>query len=685
VLLGRPYILERMERNEVLEVNRYNENTFKSLLAHSDDGVLILSPEGNALYISPSVNKILGYTEEEILSMNMLTLMHPDDIAPLGKVMELVLASPGLPIKGHTGQMRHKNGTWRWIEATVTNLLDDPDVRGIVDNFRDITEHKLADEKLQHVNRLYACTSQINQAIVRCQTEQALFKDTCRIAVEYGKFSAAWVGVLDVSNAIIDLAAHAGIPEEHINVFKNRPYTNSPQDLVVKTGSYFVANEVAADAPQNEWEAFASKRGFGSFIILPIRRAGEIVTSIHIYSAEKGFFKEQEIALLTEISNDISYALDIFERDRQRVLIEKALKESQWNMTGIIENTDARIYSLDNELRYITFNSSLKLRMKEMYGLDIKPGDVVYDFFEKIEHEEAMEWQQTYSKALSGEIVKFEKDFNVDDNYNSTSFSIHPIFSGNEVVGLSCFATDITKQKQESFHKEQLLHHIKERNKKLEQFSYVVSHNLRSPLATIIGLTDLLTTDEHKEDNMVLVEGIATSVKKLDEVIHDLNQILNVNSPINENKIKVHFSEILGDIQLSIGPLLNDEEVEIINNFTAADEMITLKSYLYSIFFNLISNSIKYKRPGIKPVIEISSVKDENVLKLVFKDNGLGIDLSQNNDKLFGLYNRFHTHTEGKGVGLYMVKEQVDALDGIITVQSEVGQGTTFEIEFELP
>ncbi len=674
-----------MEQNEGVELSRYNENTFRSLLAHSDDGVVILSPQGDPLYISPSVNKILGYTEAEVMRMNLLTLMHPDDVLPLGKVMEQVLASPGIPIKGHTGRMRHKDGNWRWIEATVTNLLDDPDVRGIVDNFRDITDKRAAEEKVQHVNRLYAFISQINQAIVRCKTEEVLFKETCRIAVEFGKFCAAWVGELDIPNATINLTEHAGIPDEHIDSLKNRLYTNGLQDFVVKAGKYFVANEVVADAPLNEWEAFASKCGFGSFIILPIRRGGEIVTSIHIYSAEKYFFKEQEIELLTEISNDISYALDILERGRQRQLMEKALSESESNLNGIIENTDANIYSLDTNLCYITCNSSLKNSIKVVYGLDIQPGDTVHKVFEKLEPEEVVAWQNTYEIALSGKVVKFEKEFTISGLYNCISFSIYPIWSDKEVIGLSCFAIDVTKQKQEILHKEQLLDHIKERNKKLEQFSYVISHNLRAPITTIIGLADLLTLNKYEGEDLELVEGIVNSVRKLDEVIHDLNDILNINSPINENKIPVRFSEILADIEMSITSLLDDEDVRIVSNFTAADEMVTLKSYLYSIFFNLISNSIKYKRPGVTPVIEISSVKHENVLKLIFKDNGLGIDLEQNSNELFGLYNRFHSHTEGKGVGLYMVKEQVSAMDGTITVQSEVGRGTTFEIEFELP
>lgn len=104
---------------------------------------------------------------------------------------------------------------------------------------------------------------------------------------------------------------------------------------------------------------------------------------------------------------------------------------------------------------------------------------------------------------------------------------------------------------------------------------------------------------------------------------------------------------------------------------------------MYSIFYNLISNSIKYKEPGRNPVIEISSNENENKTILTFKDNGIGIDLKLYGDKIFGLYKRFHYDVEGKGMGLFMVKTQVESLEGNITISSQLGRGTIFTIEFD--
>ena len=129
--------------------------------------------------------------------------------------------------------------------------------------------------------------------------------------------------------------------------------------------------------------------------------------------------------------------------------------------------------------------------------------------------------------------------------------------------------------------------------------------------------------------------------------------------------------------------MINNDQVQIISDFSGAEELVSVRSYLYSIFLNLVSNSIKYKRPGIKPIIEITSAKIKNKIQLTFKDNGLGIDIKNKEDEIFGLYKRFHDHVDGKGLGLFMVKTQVESLGGKIMVASEVNKGSEFRIEFE--
>lgn len=183
----------------------------------------------------------------------------------------------------------------------------------------------------------------------------------------------------------------------------------------------------------------------------------------------------------------------------------------------------------------------------------------------------------------------------------------------------------------------------------------------------------------------MIVAGLSTSVNKLDEVIRDLNDILKIRQKVDESKQLINLSQFASDIHLSIEKMIENENADIVWDFSEAGEMLTIKSYLHSIFYNLIANSLKYRQPAVAPVIEIKSQKADGKIILIFKDNGLGIDLPKMGDQVFGLYKRFHTDkAAGKGIGLYMVKTQVESMGGKITIASEVNKGTEFKIEFDL-
>ncbi len=251
-------------------------------------------------------------------------------------------------------------------------------------------------------------------------------------------------------------------------------------------------------------------------------------------------------------------------------------------------------------------------------------------------------------------------------------------FKGPQI--LSSFV-DITDRKNAESLRQKMTADILPRNKELEQFAYVVSHNLRAPVANIIGILNLMSLNK-PETEIEIKTALLTSVKILDNVIKDLSNILQIKNAIDEKKQRVRFSEVLEDIKISISGSIINDKVAILSDFSAIDEITAIKSYLYSIFLNIVSNSIKYRQPGLSPVIEIRSALSTNKIELFFKDNGLGINLEKGADQVFELYKRFHTHVEGKGMGLFMVKSQVETMGGQIHVASEVNKGTEFRIEF---
>jgi PAS domain S-box-containing protein len=248
---------------------------------------------------------------------------------------------------------------------------------------------------------------------------------------------------------------------------------------------------------------------------------------------------------------------------------------------------------------------------------------------------------------------------------------------------LNGFIRDITDTKLAEVKEKQITSDLIQQNKDLQQFAYIVSHNLRAPVANIVGVTNiLLEEDLSNEQRDEFMEGLSGSVQKLDEVIIDLNNILQVKHHLKENKEQVNFLHLVDDIKSSIGA--DDHVVKIRCDFEEVPEIDTLKSYMHSIFYNLISNSIKFRKQNEAPVIEIKTSKNKDKIELTFKDNGIGIDMEKRGDQVFGLYKRFHPgYADGKGMGLYMVKTHVETMGGKISVKSNVNEGIEFKIEFD--
>lgn len=258
---------------------------------------------------------------------------------------------------------------------------------------------------------------------------------------------------------------------------------------------------------------------------------------------------------------------------------------------------------------------------------------------------------------------------------------IRNMLANENVKGIIFNYRDISERMEADIQREKMTQDITQRNKDLEQFTYIVSHNLRAPVANILGISNLLDIADleegHKREALM---GITSSARKLDEVISDLNAILQQKQEITEHKQVVYFQSLVDDIHSSVENMIQGENVIIKTDFSDAESMTTIRSYLHSIFYNLITNSIKYRRVDIPLLVEVRSARVKDKTRLSIKDNGMGINLKTQGDKVFGLYKRFHTGTEGKGMGLFMVKTQVETLGGSISIKSEVNGGTEFTI-----
>ncbi len=370
----------------------------------------------------------------------------------------------------------------------------------------------------------------------------------------------------------------------------------------------------------------------------------------------------------------------VAERTRNLAEVDDSLKKSQSHLRTIFTTTDIAFLLLDSDLRILTYNTIANHWSEQSFGIQLQEGAY---FGELLNEESAGIVKNMMTAAMADQPINYETSYpSQDGNSEWYRISMNPVKDHHDkTIGLCCSAIKITSAKLVEIEHARITDDLVQRNKDLEQFSYIVSHNLRAPLANILGLAQILKqVDLPLNEKTQTEDFLFQSILKLDEIVRDLNHILQVQREIKERKEKVVFSELLTDVLTGFHLVIERENIQVLTDFSEGGDLFAIKSYLYSIFFNLVSNSIKYRRPGRPPVIEIKSWTEDNKIMLRFKDNGRGIDLASKRNEVFGLYKRFHLEVEGKGIGLFMVKSQVRTLGGDIEVQSQPGVGITFLI-----
>jgi light-regulated signal transduction histidine kinase (bacteriophytochrome) len=220
-----------------------------------------------------------------------------------------------------------------------------------------------------------------------------------------------------------------------------------------------------------------------------------------------------------------------------------------------------------------------------------------------------------------------------------------------------------------------------EQNNQLQQFSFMSAHNLRAPVARILGLANILNLPDQKmEDQKLLIEKMVFTTHELDTVIHDLGKILEMKKGTHERYTEIDLEDVIDRVLNLLEDEVRKTKAVVTIDVSLCTHIISLAPYIESIVFNLVSNAIKYRSGNRVPNIKVMCWSKDNSITLAVSDNGMGIDLSRFGEKLFGLYQRFHDHVEGRGLGLHFVKEQVSALGGKMDVTSILDKGTTFTI-----
>lgn len=252
------------------------------------------------------------------------------------------------------------------------------------------------------------------------------------------------------------------------------------------------------------------------------------------------------------------------------------------------------------------------------------------------------------------------------------------------------FIEDISERKVEENLKEEkidriekLLNITENQNERLKNFAHIVSHNLRSHSSGITLLLEFLKDSHPTIISDESFKHLQNASNNLETTIQDLNEVVEVNLSGQQNFHSVNLKAIISRMVESVYPQLESENVKIETNIENNIEVYGLRAYVESIILNFITNAIKYKSPKRESYLKIKAKKvpKQNSVTIIFEDNGLGIDLNLHSDRIFKMYKTFHEHKDARGIGLFLTKNQIEAMDGKIEVESKVDYGTKFTVE----
>ena len=222
-------------------------------------------------------------------------------------------------------------------------------------------------------------------------------------------------------------------------------------------------------------------------------------------------------------------------------------------------------------------------------------------------------------------------------------------------------------------------------NNELRQFSYTVSHNLRGPVASLLGLIALVEKINIADEDRQIINHLTSASLQLDQIIRDLSKIIDIRHDIFKIRQRINLSDEITNIKEVLRREVEAHHVKVREDFASCPFIYSIKPMVTSILYNLVSNAIRYRSMERTPVVGIRSWEDDGFYLLEVEDNGMGIDLQHNRENVFRLYQRFHFHTEGKGLGLYLVKLQSELLGGAVNVESEVNRFTRFTVSLKKP
>ncbi len=671
------------------------EKLFRALIENSSDAVALVSHEGLFTYVSPSVQKILGFTPEELLGRNTLELFPPDNLPAALEQYDSVARTPGLTVTvEHT--CIHKDGSLRWLESTTTNHLHDPTIQGFVANFRDITERKKLQDNMwkseqqlqerQHILDRVSnlVVSSLDQQITLTEIAQLLvpsLADYCRIAV------------LDEQHQIQEIAVNHADPAKVALVqalydqYKDRAEPIYGVQKLLRTGKPELISNLSQDVLAHiqvhpDMLNILGELALKSYMGVPLIARDRIIGAMTFSSVQTyRQYTEADLRFAGELARRIALALDnihLYQQAqaeiRERKKVEEALRESEAHKGAVFDTALDSIITMDHTGRIVEFNPAAErtfgYRRDEVVGQNMAELIIPPSLHER--HKRGLaHYLATGEGAVMDrriEIVAMRQDgseFPIELAVTRVPKEGFPLFTGT--------IRDITERK--------------ELEQRKDEFISMASHELKTPVTSLKGFTHLLQRRLAKQgDGQALhfLDRMEAQLNKLTKLISDLLDVTKMQTG------KLEFREERFSLDELVRETLENLQGTTETHRFRLEEVRNAqvfgdKDRLGQVLINLLTNAIKYSPQADAIIVRVST--DEHGAIVCVQDFGIGI-AETHQEKIFERFYQVNDATEktfsGLGIGLYISNEIVRRHHGRLWVKSAKGAGATFYVSLPL-
>lgn len=447
----------------------------------------------------------------------------------------------------------------------------------------------------------------------------------------------------------------------------------------LKDGFAIIADDVNTNIHAQELkESYLIPLGIKNMLDLPIRKDGELIGVFCCeHNIENRNWSESDLAFTRSLCD----ILNLMTEQGKRREIEKKLLETERKISLITENSNDGFVII--EKGFLTYASPSYLEILGFTSDDLT-NFTTFDIFHYIHKEDVKAVKEIVYKNLKEQNKYFKCQFRIRSKngkyyWREDSACVLYDDDGNYSKYL-IISRDISQMKSAEEKANKLFSLSKDLNAKLADFTHIVSHNIRSNTSNITMLIDLIEDTEEFSEQKEYFKLLKQSNNKLSETISHLNDTIDLQFTSKKRKTEINIQTEINTILETFKEQIDFEKIKIELSITKDLTVYTIPTYFESIISNLISNAIKYKSPKRKLILKITARKEKRKTLITVEDNGIGIDLIKNKDKIFGMYKTFHNNSDAIGLGLFMIKNKVNVLGGSIKVESKINSGSLFKL-----